>query len=134
MQKGIESGVLKSEDKTEQGRYTRLLDAAKKQAATDRASLAQQAKDAEKATQGQPSVGLGQAYLSYGMYDEAIAAIQAGIKKGNVTDVDEAQISLGIAQMKKGQKDAARQAFKTVKSDSKWADLAALWTLRTYQA
>ena len=134
MQKGIESGVLKSDDKTEQGRYTRLLDAAKKQAASDRASLAQQAKDAEKATQGQPSVGLGQAYLSYGMYDEAIAAIQAGIKKGNVTDADEAQISLGIAQMKKGQKDAARQAFKTVKSDSKWADLAALWTLHTYQA
>jgi tetratricopeptide (TPR) repeat protein len=134
MQKGIESGVLKSDDKTEQGRYTRLLDAAKKQASTDRTSLAQQAKDAEKATQGQPSVGLGQAYLSYGMYDEAIAAIQAGIKKGGVTDADEAQISLGIAQMKKGQKDAARQAFKAVKSDSKWADLAALWTLRTYQA
>jgi tetratricopeptide (TPR) repeat protein len=134
MQKGIDSGVLKSDDKTEQGRYTRLLDAAKKQASTDRTSLAQQAKDAEKATQGQPSVGLGQAYLSYGMYDEAIAAIQAGIKKGGVTDADEAQIALGIAQMKKGQKDAARQAFKAVKSDSKWADLAALWTLRTYQA
>ena len=57
MQKGIDSGVLKSDDKTEQGRYTRLLDAAKKQASTDRTSLAQQAKDAEKATQGQPSVG-----------------------------------------------------------------------------
>jgi tetratricopeptide (TPR) repeat protein len=134
MQKGIDSGVLKSDDKTEQGRYTRLLEAAKKQAAADRASLAQQAKDAEKATQGQPSVGLGQAYLSYGMYDEAIAALQAGLKKGGVTDADEAQISLGIAQIKKGQKDAARQAFKTVKPDSKWADLATLWTLRSYQA
>jgi len=134
MQKGIDSGVLKSDDKTEQGRFTRLLDAAKKQAATDRSSLPQQAKDAEKASQGQPSVGLGQAYLSYGMYDEAINAIQTGIKKGGVTDADEAQISLGIAQMKKGQKDAARQTFKGVKADSKWADLAALWALRTYQA
>jgi tetratricopeptide (TPR) repeat protein len=134
MQKGIDSGVLKSDDKTEQGRYTRLLEAAKKQATTDRASLPQQAKDADKASQGQPSVGLGQAYLSYGMYDEAINAIQAGIKKGTVTDADEAQISLGIAQLKKGQKDAARQTFKSIKGDSKWADLAALWTLRTYQA
>ena len=134
MQKGIDSGVLKSDDKTEQGRYTRLLEAAKKQATTDRASLPQQAKDADKASQGQPSVGLGQAYLSYGMYDEAISAIQAGIKKGTVTDADEAQISLGIAQLKKGQKDAARQTFKGIKADSKWADLAALWALRTYQA
>ncbi len=134
MKKGMENGVLKSDDKTEQGRYTRLLDAASKQSTADRGSLAQQAKDAEKATQGQMSVGLGQAYLSYGMYDEAIAAIQAGLKKGGVTDTDEAQISLGIAQLKKGQKDAARQSFKAVKGDSKWADLASLWTIRTYQA
>ena len=134
MQKGMENGTLKSDDKTEQGRYTRLLDAAKKQATADRSSLAQQAKDAEKASQGQVSVGLGQAYLSYGMYDEAIAAIQAGLKKGGVTDTDEAQISLGLAQMKKGQKDAARQTFKSIKGESKWADLANLWTIRTYQS
>lgn len=134
MQKGMENGTLKSDDKTEQGRYNRLLDAAKKQAAADRSSLAQQAKDAEKASQGQASVGLGQAYLSYGMYDEAIAAIQAGLKKGGVTDADEAQISLGLAQLKKGQKDAARQTFKAVKADGKWADLASLWAIRTYQS
>jgi len=130
MQKGIETGPLKTDDKTEQGRYDRLLTAATKQATSDRASLSQQAKDAEKATQGQPDVGLGQAYISYGMYDEAIAALQRGIKKGGVTDVDEAQISLGIAYLKKGQKDQARQAFKAVKPDSKWGDLAELWALR----
>ena len=131
VEKGIASGVLKSEDKTEQGRYDRLLAAAKKQAAADRASLPQLAKDAEKAPTGQADVGLGQAYLSYGQYDEAIAAMERGIKKGSVTDVDEAQISLGIAHIKKGQKDQARQAFKTVKSASKWASLAELWAIRT---
>jgi tetratricopeptide (TPR) repeat protein len=134
MQKGIESGPLKTDDKTEAGRYDRLLQAAAKQATTDRASLAQQAKDAEKATQGQPDVGLGQAYISYGMYDEAIAAIQRGLKKGGVTDADEAQISLGIAYLKKGQKDQARQAFKAVKPDSKWNELAELWGLRAQAA
>lgn len=133
MEKGIESGVLKSDDKTEQGRYTRLLDASKKQATSDRASLAQQAKEADKATQGQANVGLGQAYLSYGMYDEAIAALQNGLKKGGATDADEAQISLGVAYLKKGLKDQARQAFKAIKPESKWADLAALWTIRTQQ-
>lgn len=131
LEKAIESGVLKSTDKTEQGRYDRLLGAAKKQAAADRASLPQLAKDTEKAPQGQADVALGQAYLSYGMYDEAIAALQQGLKKGGVTDADEAQISLGIAFLKKGQKDQARQAFKVIKADSKWADLADLWAVRS---
>lgn len=134
VEKGMENGTLKSTDKTEQGRYDRLLAAAKKQATTDRAALPQLAKDAEKATQGQADVGLGQAYLSYGMFDEAVAALQRGIKKGGVTDIDEAQISLGIALLKKGQKDQARQTFKTVKADGKWADLAELWAVRSYSA
>jgi tetratricopeptide (TPR) repeat protein len=131
VEKGVQSGVLKSADKTEQGRYDRLLAAAKKQAAADKASLAQQAKEAEKATQGQILVGLGQAYFSYGQVDEAITSMEQGIKKGGVTDIDEAQISLGIAYLKKGQKDQARQAFKAIKSDSKWANLAELWMVRT---
>lgn len=129
MEKGIEAGVLKSDDKAEQGRFDRLLAAAKKQADADRASLAQQAKEAEKATQGQADVGMGQAYLSYGQVDAAIEAMERGIKKGGVTDVDEAQISLGIAYLEKGQKEQAVKAFKAVKPDSRWADLAALWVV-----
>lgn len=131
VEKGIQAGVLKSDDKTEQGRYDRLLAAAKKQAVADKASLAQLAKDAEKAPQGQAEVALGQAYYSYGQVDEAIAALERGLKKGSLTDADETQISLGIAHLKKGQKDQARQAFKAVKADSKWANLAELWTVRT---
>jgi tetratricopeptide (TPR) repeat protein len=130
VEKGIENGALKSDDKTEQGRYDRLLAGAKKQAATDRASLPQLAKEAEKSPKGQADVGLGQAYLSYNEYDNAITAMERGIKKGGVTDVDEAQVSLGIAHLKKGQKDAARQAFKAVKQGSNWSDLAELWSLR----
>ena len=82
VEKGMQSGTLKSDDKTEQGRYDRLLAGAKKQADADKASLAQLAKEAEKATQGQADVGLGQAYLSYGKYDEAIAALRAGHQEG----------------------------------------------------
>ena len=37
--RACETGTLKSDDKTEQGRYDRLLAAAKKQATADRASL-----------------------------------------------------------------------------------------------
>jgi tetratricopeptide (TPR) repeat protein len=134
VEKGVENGTLKSADKTEQGRYDRLLSGAKRLATTDQASLPQLSKEAEKATQGQADVALGQAYLSYGKVDEAIAALQRGIKKGGVLDSDEAQISLGIAYIKKGQKDLARQAFQQVKDDSKWNDLADLWAIRTYAA
>lgn len=129
---GMQNGTLKSDDKTEQGRYDRLLSSAKKQVQTDKGQLAQLAKDAEKATQGQADVALGYAYMSYGQYDEAIKAIERGLKKGGVTDADEAQISLGIAYMKKGQKEQARQAFQAIKNGSKWSDLAELWAIRTH--
>jgi tetratricopeptide (TPR) repeat protein len=130
VEKGIQAGTLKSADKTEQGRYDRLLAGAKKQSDADKGSLNQLAGEAEKASSGQASVALGQAYLSYGELDKAIAALEKGIAKGGVTDVDEAQVSLGIAYLKKGQKDQARQAFKAVKP-GKWSDLAELWSIRT---
>src|SRR5690606_4761864 len=134
VERGLENGALKSEDRTEQQRYERLLNSAKKQADADRNSLAQLAKDAEKSPKGQADVGLAQAYLSYGQYDQAIEAFQRGLKKGGVADVDEAQIGLGIAYLEKGQKEQARQAFSAVKNGSKWATLAELWAIRTHTA
>ncbi|AMN46715.1 hypothetical protein ACG33_06315 [Steroidobacter denitrificans] len=132
VEKGIELGTLKGADKTEQGRYDRLLGSAKKLAIEDQASLAQLSKEAAKADKGQPSVALGQAYLSYGKYQDAVQALTSGLAKGGLLDTDEAQISLGIAYMKLGQRDLARKAFQTVKDASKWEQLAELWALRTY--
>lgn len=134
VQKGMQAGVLKSDDKTVQGRYERLLGGAKKQSDADKAALNQLQAEADKAASGQASVGLGQAYLSYGELDKAIAAMEKGIAKGSVTDIDEAQVSLGIAYLKKGMKDKARDAFKAVKNGSKWSDLAELWSIRTQTA
>ncbi|WP_116812761.1 tetratricopeptide repeat protein [Steroidobacter cummioxidans] len=132
MQKGMDTGVLKVADKTEQGRYDRLMTSATKQSDLDRKTLAQQQTEADKAGTGQILVGLGQAYLSYGETDKAIAALEKGIAKGGVTDADEAQISLGMAYLKKGQKDQAREAFK--KAGGKFKDLGELWVIRTQTA
>jgi tetratricopeptide (TPR) repeat protein len=132
MQKGMDSGVLKVADKTEQGRYDRLMTSATKQSDLDRKSLAQQQVEADKAGTGQALVGLGQAYLSYGETDKAVAALEKGIAKGGVTDIDEAQISLGMAYLKKGQKEQAREAFK--KAGGKFKDLSDLWVIRTQSA
>src|SRR5690606_17356900 len=94
-----EKGLLKGRDANEQGRYDRLVTGVKKLAAEDRASLPQLAQEAEKASRGQVKVALGQAYLSYGRYDDAIKAMQEGIAKGGLLDADDTQISLGIAYL-----------------------------------
>jgi tetratricopeptide (TPR) repeat protein len=130
VEKGIENGTLKATDKATQGKYDRLLEGTKKRVAENKTQMAQLIKEAANGSQGQNDVLLGQMYASYGQYDEAIGAIQRGLKKGGVTDPNEAQISLGLAYLRKGQKDQARQAFRAVKKDSEWADLAELWALR----
>ena len=111
-------------------RNERLLASAKKLVDEDKATIANEAKAAQAAPTGQADVGVGQAYLSYGQYDQAIEALERGIKKGGVKLPEEAQISLGIAYLKKGQKAQAQQAFKAVTGDSPWARLAGLWALR----
>ena len=130
IEEGIEKGVLKSDDKAQQGRYDRLLQAAKDRAQASKQSLPQLAKQTEAAANGQADVALGQAYLGVGEYQAAVTAFQRGIKRGGVTDPNEAQVALGYAHLKAGQKDQARQAFRAVKKDSEWAALADLWTLR----
>jgi tetratricopeptide (TPR) repeat protein len=130
VEEGIQKGILKSDDKAQQGRYDRLLQAAKDRAANSKKTLPELAKQTEAAENGQADVALGQAYLGAGDYDNAIAALQRGIKRGGLTDADEAQIALGLAYFKKGQKDQARQAFRAVKKDSAWGALAELWALR----
>lgn len=126
-----EKGLLKGRDANEQGRFDRLVSGVKKLAAEDRASLPQLAQEADKAARGQVKVALGQAYLSYGRYDDAIKAMQEGIAKGGLLDADDAQINLGIAYLKKGDKEQARKAFQAVSADSRWTNLAQLWALRT---
>ncbi len=130
IQEGIDKGILKSNDKAMQGRYDRLMQAAQERAAASKAALPQLAKQTEAAANGQADVALGLAYLGAGDYDNAVTALQRGIKRGGVTDIDEAQTALGYALLKKGQKDQARQAFRAVKKDSEWGPLAELWGLR----
>lgn len=134
LETGLQNGALKTDDKLEHGRIERLLNMAKQRTTADRASLEQLAQEGAKAAQGQVDVGLGQDYLGYGRYDDAIAALKRGIGKGGVTDIDAAQLSLGRAYLEKGQKDQARQAFKAVDNKSKWSELAQLWELHSYAA
>jgi len=132
LEKGFQKDVFN--DKLTKDRNQRLLDNAKKAAATDQASLPSQVKEAEASPTGQKNVGVGIAYLGYGQYDKAVDELSKGLSKGGVKDEAQARLLLGIAQLKAGHKDEAVKSFKAVKGDPNLERLANLWTLHAKQA
>jgi len=73
LEKGIAKGVFT--EPRAKAKNQRLLESAKKAAATDQASLQRIEKEADAAPTGAKNVGLGLAYLGYGQYDKAAEAI-----------------------------------------------------------
>jgi tetratricopeptide (TPR) repeat protein len=127
LEKGFEKNIFA--DQREKDKNQRLLDLAKKSAATDQAALTKLATETGAAKTGGADVGLGKGYLSYGEYDKAAAAIQRGITKGGLNDKSEATLLLGISQLKGGNKNDAVKTFNTIKADEKYGRLASLWAI-----
>lgn len=127
LEKGIKGNAFA--DQRDKDKNTRLLESAKKQAATDQAALAQIDAQAAKGKAGEADVGVGKGYLSYNQFDKAEAALQRGLTKGGLKSPDEATLLLGISQYKSGKKDEAVKTFKSIKTDPKYARLANLWAL-----
>lgn len=116
-------------------RNQRLLDKAKKEAATDQASLGKLEEDAAASATGEKQVAVGVAYLSYQQYDKAVNSLQQGIMKGGLKNPEQAQLLLGIAQLKAGQRDAAVKTFHGVKGDDPVLErLANLWSVHAHEA
>lgn len=119
----------------------RLLEAAKKQAAVEKASLAKEEAAAKAAKTGDADIKLGAQYLSFGDNAKAVEALQRGIAKGSIAQglepeaqaqrADEASILLGIAQLKSNNKAEAAKAFRSVKRDPTMTRIAKLWLLNT---
>lgn len=132
----LEKGFAKSvfTEQRDKDRNQRLLDSAKKQSATDQASLSKIEKDTATAKTGDKDVSLGLAYLSYEQYPKAVEALNRGLTKGGVRNEGEARLLLGIAQLKSGNKDEAAKAFQQVKGNPTLERLANLWTLHAKQA
>ncbi|MEO8308216.1 MAG: tetratricopeptide repeat protein [Pseudomonadota bacterium] len=130
-QKVLEQGFAANvfTDQRVKDRTQRLLDTAKKAAATDQTTLAKSEVEAKAAKTGDADVALGSAYLSYGQNDKAIEALTRGLAKGGLK-TPEGQIMLGIAQLRSGNKAEAQKTFKAVKSDdATWSRVAKLWVL-----
>jgi len=117
-------------EKRDIDRNTRLLNTSKDRAAADRASLAKQDREAAAGKAADADLRVGQAFMSYGQYPQAVAAIQRAVAKGNAADPAEVQLVLGIAQLKAGNKAEASKAFRAVKGDADLQRVAKLWSLR----
>jgi Flp pilus assembly protein TadD len=115
-------------------REDRLKASITKLADSDKASLAALDKKARAADTGQDDAILGEAYMGYGQYAQAIEALERGIKKGGLKKPDQAQIALGISYLRSGQPDKARSAFKQVSTDAELGRIASLWSLHAAAA
>jgi tetratricopeptide (TPR) repeat protein len=118
-------------EQRDKDRYQHLLDGAKQRAAADQASLPKQEQDATAAPQGDKLVQVGAAYMSYGQNDKAVAAITKGIAKGSLKYPDEANLLLGIAQLRSHNAGDAQRSFEKVGGSSNpgYARLGKLWAL-----
>jgi hypothetical protein len=127
----LEQAIAKNlfTDPHDKERSQRLLDKVKKEAADDRASIAKDEKAATAAPNGDPLVQIGAAYLGFGQADKALAAINAGIAKGNLKHPDEAYLLLGMAQERSKNAGEAVKAFSRATNDPRYARLARLWAL-----
>jgi hypothetical protein len=128
----LETGFQKNvfTDQREKDRYQHLLDGAKQRAATDQQSLGK-----SEPVDGNAYIQLGAAYLSYAQYDKAVATLNKGIQKGGLKSPDEANLLLGIAQLRQRNTAEAQKAFDKVATSSNpgYARLGKLWALHAGQ-
>lgn len=111
-------------------REMRLVNMARQQAAADLAALPRKEAASRAAPQGEADVRVGEALASHGKFAEAIAAIQRGIGKGGAKDPEEAQLRLGLAQVRGGQRDAGLRSLDAAgRGKGNYATIARLWAI-----
>jgi hypothetical protein len=121
-QKGFDTKVLQGD------RWTRLLNLAKTQNGAAQANLAKNIASARKEKRGDSLIRLGEYLTGGGKAQDGIGLIQAGIAKG-VTDVGNAKLRLGVAQLMAGQRDAANRTFNSVNETPNQKAIAQIWSL-----
>jgi hypothetical protein len=116
----------------EAARHQRLRDLAVKQEGEAKATLANQASEAEGFKEGDGLVKVGYAMASLGDVDKGIELIQKGITKGSLKRPEDAKLRLGMAQLLQPKaKAAALQTLRSVKGTDGAAEIARIWTVLT---
>ena len=125
LERGLAKGELQGDSKA---RVQADLERARTGATADAKEVGTAAAQLAAAKTGTQMVAIGKLYFSAGDYANASAALQKAIAKGGLTDADSAEMLLGIALKRKGDKAAAQKAFDEVK-DPKFAEIAKLWKI-----
>jgi tetratricopeptide (TPR) repeat protein len=131
VEEGFKKQVLGSDPKTKV-RHQILLTKAKEAAQADKARWPQMATEAEQDPTGVKSEAMGLSYFGAEQWDQAISYLEKAVKKGGLKDTANVKLTLGIAQLKKGQRDAARTEFKAVSADPVLGKVASAWTIRSF--
>ena len=128
LETGFERNAFK--EQREIDRTKRLLTSAKTQAVAEKMNLVKAEREAASAKTGEADIRVGQSFVSFGQYSQGIQTLKRGIAKGGLQSQGAAQITLGIALIKSGDKSAALKAFRLAKGDESTVRLAKLWSLR----
>jgi predicted Zn-dependent protease len=131
LEEGFSKHVLGADEKKKM-RHQNTLAKAKEAAQANKAMWPQLATEAESDATGQKNVELAMGYFGAEQYDQAITQLEKAIKKGGAKEPAHVKMILGIAQLKKNQRDAARTTFKSIASDPVLGKVATAWTLRSY--
>lgn len=131
LEKGYSLGIL--ENSGDKAKSKALLAEARRLAIADKKTLPQFEREATAASAGEADVKLGQDFLSYKQPAKGLEAIQRGIAKGGVKNVDDANLALGRAFFLSGKAVEAQQTFGMV-SSPEYAQLARLWSICVDQA
>jgi tetratricopeptide (TPR) repeat protein len=127
----VKSGAVGGPKDSKAERNKRMYATVQEGAKTAKAGGLEKAEAAAAAAAtGAPLVLVGEQYYSNGNYKKAVELIEKGIAKGQLEPgaLAYAQLHLGMAQMKAGQKDAARKSWAEVKADNGAGWLARVWT------
>lgn len=131
---GLAAKAFAKASPEEASRAERYVTSAKTRADEARAQLGGLATEAQSAGTGNESVALGMQQLSFEMFPQAIESLKAGIAKGGLKNVVDAQVNLGIAQFKAGQKAEAIKTFRAIEGAEPITQrIVKFWTLHSQQ-
>lgn len=134
LEAGLAAKAFAKAPPEEASRADRYVKSARTRADEARGELGGLATSAKSAATGDEFVALGMQQLSFDMYPQAVESLKAGMAKGGLKNGVDAQVNLGIAQFKAGQKAEAVKTFRAIEgADSITQRIVKFWTLHSQQ-
>jgi hypothetical protein len=129
LEQGVAKGIFT--EQRDKDRNGRMLEQAKKLVAAEKASIAKTEQQANAAANGELLVAAGSSYfLNLGDAAKGAALISQGIAKGGLKNVNDAYVTLGLAQYRAKNSVEAEKAFAKTDKNEGYERLAKLWALK----